>query len=536
MSETAEANPLLEKYTRPAGSRHRKLGLGGGCDYVEEWVNVQSNESFAVKKISAETHEQRSYLLYNEWHALELLKNRRVARVVKLEETLYSANGDIYLVLELVKGPTLWQHNFAQRKKETRLRNLIFPGEYECNVLDLGAQLLQTMEAMHSAGIAHLDLTPVNILVQSSTDSPALKIIDFGLSNQISTVVGASVYPLEACAPYAAPEVLDSILSRCHPSPDGFIRVNGAAADSWSVGIVMFEALTSDVPFKLRPYSLPQVPEYVTEKGAKTWQFIAGTRQHQQLWIDAVDAADKMRSAVRYQDIIETLELTSTDPTNAVDFFMKILHPDPEARMTMAEAARHPYMARAMQRLSTKAAHAQARDDGHSTAAVSATLATPAQAHSTCQLATGKNLSHVMANSTADAHAPGFEGDSHRLYPTCQLSRLPQALSTACNVFAGFLRRFSRARATPPSPTLSKQAIHRIMNLNADCSNGLVPPTQEWVSDGTSEPETDHRLTKAKGQHMSTTKQSACTSSSASSCTETGAAEGEPDSSASDVR
>lgn len=99
------------------------------------------------------------------------------------------------------------------------------------------------------------------------------------------TVVGASVYPLEACAPYAAPEVLDSILSRCHPSPDGFIRVNGAAADSWSVGIVMFEALTSDVPFKLRPYSLPQVPEYVTEKGAKTWQFIAGTRQHQQLWV-----------------------------------------------------------------------------------------------------------------------------------------------------------------------------------------------------------------------------------------------------------
>lgn len=61
---------------------------------------MQSNESFAVKKISAETHEQRSYLLYNEWHALELLKNRRVARVVKLEETLYSANGDIYLVLE----------------------------------------------------------------------------------------------------------------------------------------------------------------------------------------------------------------------------------------------------------------------------------------------------------------------------------------------------------------------------------------------------------------------------------------------------
>ena len=57
-------------------------------------------ESFAMKKLSADTHKQRSYLFYNEFSALDLLKDHQVAGVVKLVETLFAENGDIYLVLE----------------------------------------------------------------------------------------------------------------------------------------------------------------------------------------------------------------------------------------------------------------------------------------------------------------------------------------------------------------------------------------------------------------------------------------------------
>ena len=47
--------------------------------------------------------------------------------------------------------------------------------------------LMQTVECMHNVGVAHMDLTTSNILVQSATRVPSLKIIDFGLSRQIAT-------------------------------------------------------------------------------------------------------------------------------------------------------------------------------------------------------------------------------------------------------------------------------------------------------------------------------------------------------------
>lgn len=214
---------------------------------TRRWVSVHSKESFAVKKTSAEKYKQRPELYDNEVRALELLKQHQVARVVKLVDTLVAANGDRYLVLEyvvlvnhvcsacqscigavynltlnnslcrFVKGLSLDRYLVAQ----SRLRYLSSAQEYEQGMLALGAQLvqasetlqslsksllenrhevhcktchlrnsstcgMQTMEGMHSAGIAHMDLKPSNILMQPLTDSPAAIVIDFGSSQQIS--------------------------------------------------------------------------------------------------------------------------------------------------------------------------------------------------------------------------------------------------------------------------------------------------------------------------------------------------------------
>lgn len=72
--------------------------------------------------------------------------------------------------------------------------------------------------------------------------------------------------------------------------------------------------------------------------------------------MNAVLTAEKLGSAVQHP-IIEAIRHCSTMPDAAVDFFVKLLHPTPAARMTMAEAACHPYLARAMQWLLTKQAH-----------------------------------------------------------------------------------------------------------------------------------------------------------------------------------
>lgn len=53
----------------------------------------------------------------------------------------------------------------------------------------------QTVERMHTAGVAHMDLSADNVMVQSATDIPSVKIIDFGLSRRIAS--GQS-----SCKPY----------------------------------------------------------------------------------------------------------------------------------------------------------------------------------------------------------------------------------------------------------------------------------------------------------------------------------------------
>ena len=97
----------------------------------------------------------------------------------------------------------------------------------------------------------------------------------------------ASIDPMGANGLYAAPEVLDSMLSRFDPSSTGSMLVNGAAADVWSAGIVLFQALTSDVPFKARPYRLPPPPDHVTQEEMQAWEQHAGIRLSQQLWVSS---------------------------------------------------------------------------------------------------------------------------------------------------------------------------------------------------------------------------------------------------------
>ena len=111
----------------------------------------------------------------------------------------------------LVKGPTLCNHICAR----TKVRFLGSQQEYEQSMLDLGAQLVhvsgrykasmrgkinrhavlqkkgnnvvQSMERMHAVGVSHMDLSTDNVMVQTDTNYPSVKIIDFGLSRQIAT-------------------------------------------------------------------------------------------------------------------------------------------------------------------------------------------------------------------------------------------------------------------------------------------------------------------------------------------------------------
>jgi hypothetical protein len=141
------------------------------------------------------------------------------------------------LVMELVEGTP------CDVMLADRVRRLDVPRAV--GVLD---GVLAGLQAMHGAGIGHLDLKPSNVIVRSS-GQPAL--VDFGLS-------GRHLRPGCATAAYGAPEVWGLVSSGPPPTP--------MQADVYGFACVAFEVMTGKTLFDA-PSEMACVAAHVSHDG-----------------------------------------------------------------------------------------------------------------------------------------------------------------------------------------------------------------------------------------------------------------------------
>ena len=135
-----------------------------------------------------------------------------------------SPESPAYLVMELVAGPSLAAVLAAGRLEPARAADVL-------------AQAAAALGAAHAAGVVHRDIKPGNLLISHDGQ---VKVTDFGIAHSARTEDLTSTGALIGTMGYLAPE-----------------RVRGgpatAASDLYALGIVGYECLTGQPPFRGEP-------------------------------------------------------------------------------------------------------------------------------------------------------------------------------------------------------------------------------------------------------------------------------------------
>mmetsp|Transcript_26497 Transcript_26497/g.25629 ORF Transcript_26497/g.25629 Transcript_26497/m.25629 type:complete len:146 (+) Transcript_26497:368-805(+) len=94
-------------------------------------------------------------------------------------------------------------------------------------------QCFSALNYMHSNKISHRDIKPQNLMLKSSDAVDNVKLIDFGLSQDLSA---EEVIMAPAGTPY-------------YMAPEQFQSGYNEKCDLWSIGVVLYIMLSGTVPF-----------------------------------------------------------------------------------------------------------------------------------------------------------------------------------------------------------------------------------------------------------------------------------------------
>ncbi len=199
----------------------------GASGVVFEAVDREARARVAVKLVAS---------VHGDAGALERVR-REVAilaslshpHVVGYRDAVLLPSGQILVVLEWLEGRDLAE-TIAEAPLPTRL------------VVTLGAQLAAALAAAHALGVVHRDVKPANVFLLGGRGPIFGKVLDFGVAKADAhdlrglTHAGA----LLGTPAYMAPEQASTAADV------------DARADVFSLGVVLFEAISGELPWRTR--------------------------------------------------------------------------------------------------------------------------------------------------------------------------------------------------------------------------------------------------------------------------------------------
>lgn len=192
--------------------------------------NVLTNRDFAIKlllpALSANPEVLQRFV--SEARATGQLHHPSLVSVYDAGRT---PTGRPYLVMELLEGESL-EHLLRRRGRLDALTTCLFL-----------MQVARGLQVAHDAGIVHRDLSTANVFLVKAAEGgdPIPKVLDFGVSKFIGPKSERRVRTGDG-AVLGSPEYMSPEQARGAENTD-------ARTDVWSLGVLLYECLSGQVPF-----------------------------------------------------------------------------------------------------------------------------------------------------------------------------------------------------------------------------------------------------------------------------------------------
>lgn len=263
----------------------------GGMGVVYEAYDREYDAKVALKVLRFSEHGERIQKFKEEFRALQEIRHPNLARFLELMEhdgrwffTMELVNGTNFLdwirpgsnaeeyisgVLSELPTEKINAEAFIQAKLSKKLTRQGVDTLDKNRLLEGFVQLARGLLFLHLANKVHRDIKPSNILVD---DSGRVVVLDFGLSTEIGEVQRGELLGTPV---YMAPELAE-------------LGTVGSAADWYSVGVMLFEALTGQLPvsggmseiLKSKTLQVAPAPSLVDPSVDEMWDFLCTCLMH----------------------------------------------------------------------------------------------------------------------------------------------------------------------------------------------------------------------------------------------------------------